>query len=335
MPEQPSPLPLPPEPRTRDGSLRRIGVELEMKGLDIATMSSLVADHVGGEVEEVSRYEHVIRGDDAGDWQVELDFAYLKQRGRDERAGEGVLAQLDDAAEELIAAGSEALVPMEVVSPPLPMDRLADLERLIAALRDAGARGTRDGLTFAFGTHLNPEMPATDAATVTRYLKAFLCLFDWLRAEARVDLLRRLSPYIDPFPVEYVQRVIDPDYQPDADQLIDDYLRDNPTRNRALDMLPLFAFMDEDRVRSVVDDPRIKARPALHYRLPNCEIDEPGWGVRHIWSDWLQVEHLAADPERLDSACRAYQAFLDRPVGRLVDDWAERVSPWLKDPDDL
>ncbi len=335
-----SSLPLPPRPRTRGGELRRLGVELEMKGLDIGTMSDLVAAHVHGEVEPISRYEHRISGDDAGDWQVELDFAYLKQRGRETRGREsgdddGVLAQLDEAAEELIAAGSEALVPMEVVSPPLPMDRLGDLEKLIAALRDAGARGTRDGLTFAFGTHLNPEMPDTDAATVTRYLKAFLCLFDWLRAEARVDLLRRLSPYIDPFPVEYVRRVIAPDYQPDAAQLIDDYLDDNPTRNRALDMLPLFASMDEDRVRSRVDDPRIKARPALHYRLPNCEIDEPGWGLRHLWHDWLQVEHLAAEPERLNAVCARYQEFLERPIGRLVDDWADQVKPWLKDPDDL
>lgn len=336
MTDLPSKLPLPPVPRTRSGELRRVGVELEMKGLDIATMSRLVAAHVDGTVEPVSRYEHRITGDDAGDWQVELDFAYLKQRGREDRdSGDGVLGQLDDAAEELLAAGSEALVPMEVVSPPLPMDRLAGLERLIAALRDAGARGTRDGLTFAFGTHLNPEMPDTDAATVTAYLKAFLCLFDWLRAEARVDLLRRLSVYIDPFPTDYVRRVIDPAYQPDAAQLIDDYLRDNPTRNRALDMLPLFASMDEDRVRRTVDDPRIKARPALHYRLPNCEIDEPGWGVRHTWCDWLQVEHLANDPARLDELCRRYLEFLDRPLGRLVDDWAELVKPWLKDPDDL
>jgi hypothetical protein len=329
-------LPLPPQPRTRDGALRRVGVELEMKGLDIDIMSGLVAGHVHGSVEPISRYEHRITGDDAGDWLVELDFEYLKQRGRQRRDGdEGVLAQLDDAAEELLAAGSQALVPMEVVSPPLPMDRLGRLEHLIARLRDAGARGTRDGLTFAFGVHLNPELPDTDTVTVTRYLKAFLCLFEWLRAEARVDLLRRLTVYIDPFPVEYVQKVIDPDYQPDAAALIDDYLRDNPTRNRALDMLPLFAHMDEDRVRRQVDDPRIKARPTLHYRLPNCEIDEPGWGLHQIWCDWLQVEHLAGDPERLEQVCDAYLEFLQRPLGRLLEDWAELVKPWLVDPAEL
>ena len=84
-----------------------------------------------------------------------------------------------------------------------------------------------------------------------------------------------------------------------------------------------------------LDDPRIKSRPALHYRLPNCEIDEPGWGLRHLWCDWLQVEHLAGDGERLDEVCRAYLAFLDRPIGRLVEDWAEQIEPWLVDRDAL
>lgn len=326
-------LPLPPRPFTAEGDLRRVGVELEMQGLELDALAAEVAAHVHGKAEPLSRYEQRIAGDPAGDWLVELDFAYLKERGRQERGGEGVLAQIDDVAEDLLAAGSQALVPTEVVSPPLPVDRLDELESLIRRLRDAGARGTRDGLVFAFGVHLNPELPDTKADTVTRYLKAFLCLFDWLRMRARVDLLRRLTVYIDPFPAAYVRKVIDPAYWPAADTLIDDYLLDNPTRNRALDMLPLFAHMDEPRVRRTVDDPRIKARPTLHYRLPNCEINEPGWGLKQIWGDWLQVEHLAWDGERLQGLCEEYEAFLDRPLSRLTEDWADLVVPWLIDPD--
>ncbi len=328
-------LPLPPDRCTRAGAVRRLGVELEMKGPAIETLAGLVADHVGGTVRPVSRYEHVIAGDPAGDWVVELDFAYLKERGRQPRQADGVLAQLDDAAEELLAAGSQALVPTEVVSPPLPMDRLGEVDVLIDRLRRAGARGTRDALTFAFGLHLNPELPDTDTVTITRYLKAFLCLFDWLRMRSQVDLLRRLTVYIDPFPSDYVRRVVDPGYWPEATVLVDDYLLDNATRNRALDLLPLFDFVDSQRVRAVIDDPRIKPRPAFHYRLPNCEIDRPGWGIRQAWLDWLQVEHLARDRRRLDEVCIRYCEFLDRPLGRLMDDWVELVEPWLVSPDDL
>lgn len=324
---------LPPRPRRQDGTLRRVGIELEMQGIELPKLAGLVASHFGGTASPLGRYEYQIDGDPAGAWRVELDFEYLKRRGR-QAFGDGLLAQLDEAAEELLATGSQALVPAEVVSPPLPMDRIADTDTLIAELRDAGARGTRDGLVFAFGLHLNPEMPDTEAATVTAYLKAFLCLFDWLRMRARVDLLRRLTPYIDAFPADYVRHVMAPGYQPGIEDLIDDYLQANATRNRALDLLPLFAHLDEPRVRASIDDPRIKPRPALHYRLPNCEIDEPGWGVRQSWQDWLQVECMAADPARLNAACEAYAAFLGNPLERLLESWAEGVEPWLCDPAD-
>ncbi|MFU8817041.1 MAG: amidoligase family protein [Pseudomonadales bacterium] len=331
-----APLPLPPKPFTRDGRLRRLGVELEMGGLDVEVLSAVVAEHVGGRAEVISRYEHRIDGDPAGPWQVELDFAYLKLRGRERAAAdEGLAGQLDEAMEEVLAAGSQAIVPMEVVSPPLPLDRLHEVERLIARLRRAGARGTRDGLVFAFGLHLNPELPDTESVTIVRYLKAFVCLYDWLKAEARVDVLRRITVYIDHYPTRYVRKLVQRDYQPDQPQLIDDYLADNPTRNRALDMLPLFAFLDGDRVRGVVDDARIKGRPTLHYRLPNCEIDRADWGLENDWRRWLQVEHLAADPVRLDDLCSAYRAHLDKPLSGLMDSWAERVEAWLKDPNDL
>lgn len=324
------PLPLPPRLFTREGAVRRCGVELELKGPPIAVLSALVADHVHGRVETLSRYEHRVLGDSAGAWMVELDFGWLRERGRQPRDAEGVLAQLDEAAEELLAAGSDVVVPTEVVSPPLPMDRLAEVETLIAKLRAAGARGTRDSLAFAFGLHLNPELPDTDADTIMRYLQAFLCLFDWLRARCHLDLLRRLSPYIDPFPPAYVRLVVDSSYRPSLEALVDDYLAYNPTRNRALDLLPLFAHLDPERVKATIDDPRVKPRPALHYRLPNCEIDDPDWGIRRAWGDWLQVEYLAADSGKLDRLCAAYRAHLDRPLGRLMDDWAELVEPWLE-----
>ena len=99
-------------------------------------------------------------------------------------------------------------------------------------------------------------------------------------------------------------------------------------------MLPLFAHLDEERVREVVDDPRINARPTLHYRLPNCEIDEPGWGIGTLWRDWLEVERLAADERRLQRLCRAYSQHLAQPVDRLLGDWTAELEPWLTSPDD-
>jgi hypothetical protein len=46
--------------------------------------------------------------------------------------------------------------------------------------------------------------------------------------------------------------------------------------------LPLLAEIDSDRVRRFVNDPRIKARPAFHYRLANCHIERADWSVGYI-----------------------------------------------------
>ena len=323
-------IPLPPLRTTEEGALRRLGVELEMTGPAIGKLSAVVAAETGGAVRKASRYEHRVEGDPAGPWTVELDWDWLKRKGRETRHPDRLLDNLDELAEEILRAGAEQVVPMEVISPPLPMDRLARVEAVVERLRDAGARGTTDGLVNAFGLQLNPEVPATDGTTIGRYLKAFLCLHDWLVQRARVDLARRLTAYVDPFPADYVRRVVDPHYAPAMGTLMDDYLFANPTRNRALDLLPLFAHLDARRVSRVVGDPRVKPRPALHYRLPNCEIDRPGWGIHVAWTDWLEVERLVADPGRLDELCRRFSAFLERPMmAGLLDDWVEEVSRWL------
>ncbi|MBT8447711.1 MAG: amidoligase family protein, partial [Gammaproteobacteria bacterium] len=203
------------------------------------------------------------------------------------------------------------------------------------ALHRAGARGTGEHFAYAFGMHLNPEMPALDGATVTRYMKAYACLYDWLVMRSSLDTTRQLTPYIEPFRAAYTALLVNPAYQPDLQQLIDDYLEHNPTRNRALDMLPLFAHLDEARVRAVVDDPRINPRPTLHYRLPNCEIERADWSFSHAWLDWLQVEHLADDGERLNEICRSFTRFLTAADPAAETPWSEQVQPWLVARDDL
>ncbi len=306
----------PPWLENSEGSPRRVGVELEMNGLTLDALAEGCAKALDLSVESVGRYERRLVGDPAGDWGVELDFALLKRLGREQRDGHTLAGGLGNSVEEVLAWLAETLVPLEVVSPPLPFDQLGRIEDLIEALRRAGARGTSDRPTNAFGMQLNPEFAVRDTAHIVALIKAFLCLVDWLTKRVADNTLRHLTHYIDPFPRRYVRRVIDPDYWPDEATLIDDYLADNPTRNRALDLLPLFAWLDEPRLRRVVDDPLVKARPALHYRLPDCEIDQPGWGLHTVWNDWVEVERLAADRDRLNGCCRDYATFLANPLRR-------------------
>lgn len=316
-----------------DGGIRRLGVELEFSGLDIAAIADGVHREFGGTVKVVSDYETEIVDTEFGTFRVELDFAYLKQLGRESETEE-YEGDIDRLPERIVAAIAERIVPFEIVTPPIPMDRLDLLDPLVRRLRKQGALGTRHSAVYAFGLHLNPEMPDLKAATITSYLQAFICLYPWLERADKVDWSRQLTTYIKPYPKEYVRSVIDEDYRPGIDALIDDYLEANPVRNRALDLLPLFAHIDDDRVRRIVDDDRIKPRPALHYRLPNCDIDTDGWSVSQPWRQWLQAEFLANDEKRLARITAAYRRYLDNPVASLTTNWAKSCEQWLVDRDD-
>lgn len=308
-----------------EGRARRIGVEIEMSGLSVDELARIVAKYFNLSVKHDGRYERLLAGDQAGDWKVELDFDLLKRWGRQERLGESFLDELDASLEQSLKSLSEQIVPLELVSPPLEMTRLPEVESLVSQLRKAGAKGTSDRWRNAFGMQFNPEMPSLDAQIIVRFLKAFLCLYDWLEKRADINFARKLTNYVDPFPRAYVLKVIATDYWPTQDQLIDDYLAYNPTRNRALDMLPLFRYLDESRVVAIADDELIKPRPTLHYRLPDSEIGQPEWGIHQAWNDWLEVEKVVLDLDKLQQVCAAYEMFLTHPVERFIKNWDEQV----------
>ena len=324
-------LPLPPRPERADGGERRVGVEFEFGGLRPDAIVAAITGSVGGRPERRSPVQWLVHDTTVGDLRVELDFALL-QRVAEEVPGADVpewILELSEWTTELAERLASLVVPWEIVTAPVPLGSLHRLEGMIGALRDAGALGTRYAPHYAFGVHLNPELPGLDAQTLVAYFQAYLLLNDWLRLRSRVDFARWLSPYVDDFEDEWVRTVVVPWYRPTIEEFIDDYLAHNPTRNRRLDLLPLLAHLDEARVRAVLDDPLIKARPTLHYRLPNCEIDDPRWGLRTIWEDWLEVERLAADPERRARMGRAYANWLGRFRLPFDEGWARESERWL------
>jgi hypothetical protein len=324
-------LPLfPPLRSAPDGSPRRVGVEIEFTGPGCADTAALVCRLFGGTITELDPHRYAVHGTRLGDFTVELDVSAAHPAATPDDAGvQSVAARaVEDTMRYAVGAVASVIMPYEVVSPPVPIGRLVDLDNLVEALRQIGARGTQRNPLYAFGLHLNPEAAALDADYIVDHLKAFVLLAPWLRAEIGVDLSRRLSPFIAPYPADYERRVVDPDYHPDLDRLIADYLDANPSRNRELDLLPLLAHLDAERVRRRVNDAKLKPRPAFHYRLPDCRVDDPGWGLIADWNRWVAVERLAADRARLDDLGRAYGAGAAderRPPAK----WAAHVKEWI------
>ena len=309
------------------GQVRRVGFELEFAGLDLKTAATVLAQAVRGSVEEDTQAECKVKHPDWGDFKIELDWQFgktLARRRLEEK--DGVENATEDAILGLLTDVARQIVPLEVVCPPVPADQLVTLDPMVSALRSAGALGTSDSLIYAFGLHINTEIPDFDSATLVAYLKAYCVAQNWLVKAHRVDMLRRLTPYIDPYPKRYMQTVMG--YSPDTpvQQIMDDYLAHNPTRNRGLDLLPLFKHMDPDRVLAAVHDERVNARPTFHYRLPNCEIEQPDWGLTESWNIWCMVEYLAATPAVLKSMCEQWTAYDQNLINLQEEPWHTELT---------
>lgn len=307
------------------GALRTVGFEIEFTGVSLADAIAAV------EGEYPSRRKHATAAacdlelDDLGLFSIELDWAFLKQQA--EEAGN---AAPDDWV-GLLSQAAEIVVPVEVVCPPLAVDRLEALLPLTRALRQAGAEGTASSLIAAYGVHINPRSPALDGATLWHYLRAFGLLQWWLVEAHEVDLTRRASTYIDLYPEAYLRQLFSQHSPPPLPQLINDYLEQNPSRNRALDMLPLFSEIDAAAVQASVPDNRIKSRPTFHYRLPNCQIDREGWSLGDSWNIWWVVDELAQRHDDLDVLSARYLDQHRALLGVKRNSWVDYMDQWLRD----
>lgn len=328
---------LPAVTQTSDGKPRAAGFEFEFGNLPIGRASRALHSALGGKLESISPFEAILHDSSLGRLKVERDANLLKSvRYRKWLEGIGLDFKPGSIGHEIetnIDNASRGLIPCEVVTDPIPFEELNRLDTLVAALNELGAEGTQDSLIYAFGLHINPSLPDTDSVTVARYIQSYLLLHAWLVELSDTDKTRRfLTRYIDPFPHGYLERVLVHDYRPDREHLIADYLRHNPTRNRALDMLPILAHLDEDQVRAGLNEDEqelVKARPAFHYRLPDCRINEPGWTVADAWNRWVFVEQLAQDEQLLDELIALWRK-QDRelkltPGGR----WVQQLTSFL------
>ncbi len=296
------------------GTDRRAGVEIEFGGLTETEAARIARDTLGGETMASGDHELRLTGSMLGDLEIYLDTA-LRDR-------------LDGPLAEIGLDLSRTVVPIEIVTPPLTFDQLPQVDHLCAALRTAGAIGTRDGIFLGFGLHLNPEIPGPGIADLLPTLTAYALLEDRLRYGGEMDVARRVLPFSDPFPRGFVDCLAGArDWT--LDDLFDACLSHNATRNRGLDMLPVLAHLDEDRVAQALDGlGAISARPAWHYRLPDCRIDEPAWSVAAEWNRWVLVERIAADADVLDRLKTAWQDHR-AALTTLRPDWRAQVGEIL------
>lgn len=330
---------LPPILINKQGQQRKAGFEFEFGNVPVLQAAEALKQALGGELDSKSPFEAVLRDSSLGKLKIERDAAILKsvkhRKWLEQLGVEFSPGSIAHDIEANIDSASKQLVPCEVVTEPIPFGQLGHLDTLVTALGALGAEGTQDSLIYAFGLHINPSIPNNDPATLVKYIQAFLLLYSWIIESAGIDITRRyLTKYIDPFPQPYMELVLTTTYAPDLKAFIDDYLEHNPTRNRALDMLPILCQLDEARVLDGVDEDErtlVKGRPAFHYRLPDCRINVPGWSVASAWNQWVYVEKLAADDLLLQELIGEWQKTNEEFSIAPKTSWTIRLTSLLSE----
>ncbi len=316
-----------PCPKNGAGKIRTIGVELEFSGLTAREAAVVTADVFDGTLEEIDPHEFHITVPELGRFKVELDArwahpAFVKENAKD--LPEEIRDDLSKAIGYTVGAVASTVMPVEIIGPPMPYTDLGRLQPLKEALMHAGAKGTAHSAFAGFGMHLNVEAARLEAAHLLAVLRSYCILAARLRRESKLALIRQVQHYIDPYPLDFARYILRDTYAPDMDGLIADYIRFNPSRNRELDMLPLFAHVNAKLVARLLPGVKNKARPTYHFRLPNCRVDEPDWMPQQDWARWVSVEVLASDADMLAEESRDFlrlgpQTEFDARINRILD----------------
>ncbi len=302
-----------PRPDAADGSPRLIGVEIEFAGIPEDRVADVVTGSLGGSAKQGDGPFWTIHDSALGDLEIYLDTA---------------LRKFDQSSlrDELLRIGRE-VIPVEIVTQPIDMDQMQRLNALVSDLHDAGAQGSSAGLFYGFGIHFNVQIASETVDDIRRPLLAYALIEDWLRDAMPIDETRRVLPFTSPYPTDFVRDLIRAGDGIGLSELIALYLDHCASRNFGLDMLPIFAHLAPDQVQDVVGD-ATSARPAFHFRLPDCRIDEDGWSLATEWNRWLAVERVAGDDELLARLAAEWQDD-HGPITLSRSSWAKRAGEIL------
>ena len=332
------PFHIPPVTIDANNNPRKVGFEFEFGNLTVIKTAEALHRTLGGLLTIHNPFRAEITDTVMGKLKIERDQhllssvsyrSYFEELGIDFSKGSiahEIEMNLDNA--------SSIIVPCEVITDPIPFEQLPVLDTLVKTLDDIDAMGTQDSLTYAYGLHFNPTAPDLNSATLLSYLQAYLLCSDLIIEDSQTDITRRyLTNYIDRFPGAYIEIIMDRNYQPTIAELIKDYLKFNPTRNRALDMLPLFCEIDKALVfkhLKGVETKLVKSRPTFHYRLPDCRLGHPHWSPALAWNQWVMIEKVANNRAILNQLIDEFppQTFLYPLDGKSR--WIQRSKKILK-----
>lgn len=107
---------LPSNTQNSDNQTRRVGFELEFSGINLQETVSAVQSAIDADIISQTEAEITLHSKEFGDFNIEIDWAYLKAKATEEQG-----PNEDRTWVDLLSRVAPVLVPIEVVCPPIPM----------------------------------------------------------------------------------------------------------------------------------------------------------------------------------------------------------------------
>ncbi|WP_069130577.1 amidoligase family protein [Rhodohalobacter halophilus] len=323
----------PPNRFNPNGDERKTGFEFEFTGISMEIAAEIVKKLYNGEFQKISTYKFEIQNSNLGTFVLELDAQLLREK-KYEKLLRKIGINLDqfkkkESIEDSLKEAAASVVPFEIITPPIPLSKMSELNRLVNELRKNHVKGTGSSFLYAFGLHINPEAPNLSAGSILKFMRAYVLLDGWIRKDAKINISRRLTPFINAYEEEYIQHILQPDYRPDLELLIRDYFKYDNSRNRPLDLLPLFMHLNEGLTNSLIEEELTSSRPTYHYRLPNCSLEDENWALADEWNRWVLVEELAHDETSLDQYSRAWLRMKRNTLIGFDQKWIKLMDRWV------
>ncbi|MEX0661525.1 MAG: amidoligase family protein [Balneolaceae bacterium] len=325
----------PPITTNPSGEERRVGYEFEFTGVDMKDITEVIQSLFGGSIKQKSTYEIDVENTLFGTFTLELDAQLLRDK-KYEKTLKSIGIDLTtfknkDTIEGKLKDIASSVVPFEIITPPIPLSEMDKLNDLLHELRKWKAKGTGSSMFYAFGLHINPEISDDSPESLSNHLKAYLLLDPWIRKDAKINISRRITPYINEFKEDYKLLLLSSGYLPTLEDLISDYFIYGNSRNRPLDMLPLFMHLNKEYTENLLEDTLTSSRPTFHYRLPNCSIEDDRWSLASEWNRWVLVESLANDKKALNQYSRAYIKMQQETTIGFEQKWIKLMNRWVND----
>lgn len=316
------------------GKERSVGYEIEFTGVEISDSARMLRELYGGEIVEVSTYEVHLANSRFGTFKLEIDAQLLRDKTYEKKLQSvgldlSALKNIDSIEEKLKTLAS-SVVPYEIITPPMLLSEMPELLDLVDTLRSWKAKGTGSSVFYAFGMHINPEIPDESAESLLNHLRSYVLLDPWIRKDAKINISRRMTPYINEYKQDYLLLILNPGYRPSLEELIRDYFKYKNSRNRPLDMLPVFMHLDPETTQNFLEETLTTARPTYHYRLPNCSIEDPEWSLADEWNRWALVEELAADTKTLNQYSKTFLKLKKDTLVGFETKWVELMNRWVR-----